>query len=220
MSAPTEFCQDYIRTRLTSSVNCPPFVATLVHGVLMVYMTIPKSYHASVQETIRSECSRVRECTFHEFKISRGWGKHSVPPCIDSLRNRLRASRVEILSYVREPVERCVSGIREAMYYMGHNLSIIINTLENRTLDRHFAPQTLRAFPTDSNGTFLNVHVRNVRDLELKIHLDNITDEKKRYVPSEGQMTRIRRAMSIDYRCMWSRKEVPPQHRRSWRVVI
>lgn len=170
-------------------------------------MIIGKAAHTSIQATVRDACNAHTECTY--WFDNRKWTRMNRNSgfCIDDFlrEHNLSSIPVQVNSYVREPLERFVSGIAEAWFYeRNHSVEHYMKKLQANTTDRHFGLQMINAFPTNRAGDFYNVSVMNSSCIQKRYHKNDrrFGSPKPNFDITKAQQKRIQHLLRYDYECL------------------
>jgi len=210
--------------------NCPPFVAMHYPDRLEIFMQVPKAAHTTVQETASKQCAAHGKCTPYVMPLISRWNArqpHAL--CIDEFKAELGLAhgfRTHIFAYVRNPVERTISGIMETAVVRygsrGNKPATITPAHVERVLqlavesakkggDRHIVPQSFFAYPTTRDGKLLPVDLRDmyalIRGGETHIYNARKMASKASMINSSSLIRPERKcvlasAFKLDYSCL------------------
>lgn len=203
-NVPLPVCQKHILAQLHSPFNCPPFYALVFKTCVDIYMIVGKAAHTSIQYTLHKTC-RFPQCRY--YNIGKHWNKetfHSAM-CIDEFLgyNQLLNKKLTITAFVREPMERTVSGMREALHYSKNaSAAEFIRAIKVGKMDRHFTPQVFMTFPTTREGWFYPVTVQDMKCAKKTVH-KTLSSSKRNFTLTSSERQELKTLLRMDYICLF-----------------
>ena len=220
---PSEMCRSHALMLQNSSRNCPPFFAQQFPDRVQITMIVYKAASTSIREIRHEQCLRSGQCVWHE---PRTWSQKNMNAlCIDVWQadQGLAHLPTTITAFVRTPLVRGISGIRETSTALRTDNIDYLTALaiENRKplskrrlsahIDRHLASQVMLAFPTTSKGESLPVKIEDVSEIyrlllpsQSMIRLNDAKSHswKRKIQLSRRQTCSLLRSYFLEYVCL------------------
>ena len=194
-------------------------------------MQVPKAAHSTVQAAAQRRCKSDPACTPHIAPMIYSWTirkPHAL--CIDEFKEQHNLTQLptSVTSYVRNPLERTISGLKEMavtkilMRGTRSEMSRLVDLTLNTTVlgrggkfERHVGPQSIFAYPTTRGGVLIDrVRIRDFREMlssadAVGVHMNDATRMAHKTALNKGAeelssaaQCRILAAFSLDYDCL------------------